>query len=584
MVNRSASTSDSYDVAILGGGLAGLTLALQLKQARPETSVFVAEKRAGPAPDAAFKVGESTSEVGAHYFREVVGLGDHLEREQVRKFGLRFFFTAGDNSDIAKRVEYATPTNLDLYTFQIDRGRFENELVDRCGTAGVDVATGAFIDDVDVAEDGGDARHTVTIVRGGPGGERSTVDARWLVDASGRAGVLKRKLGLEKDNDHVVNSAWFRLAGGLDVEEWSNDDEWLDRMPERGRRKHSTIHLTGEGYWMWMIQLSTGPISIGVCADPRFHPFERFADLDGMIEWLKEHEPQLAAEVDVRRDQVLDYLKIEDFSYNCERVFSTDRWCLTGEAGAFLDPLYSPGSDFIGYGNTFITDLVTRDLEGEDIQNRLEFFNFLYFQLYTPALNLYRDQYQFFGNPQVLMAKLAYNNTAYFSTLTLLFLQGNINRPEVMMPLLPYIERAIPLLARVEGFLREWHALDQREWQGVSVLTKFQPMRDRQVDLVTPMDDETFSASFRRNVELLEALAVTLFHYAARLLPEQPPEDARINPRAISLKPENWESDGLYDESGVSLAEAKEKLPGVDEFFLEEQGAVLADEIAKAPR
>src|SRR2546423_15288163 len=49
-----------YDVAILGGGLAGLTLAIQLKRQRPDTSVAVLEKRDGPAPLAAFKVGEST--------------------------------------------------------------------------------------------------------------------------------------------------------------------------------------------------------------------------------------------------------------------------------------------------------------------------------------------------------------------------------------------------------------------------------------------------------------------------------------------------------------------------------------------
>jgi len=34
---------------------------------------------------------------------------------------------------------------------------------------------------------------------------------------------------------------------------------------------------------------------------------------------------------------------------------------LTGEAGAFLDPFYSPGSDYIAMANTFITDLIVRD-------------------------------------------------------------------------------------------------------------------------------------------------------------------------------------------------------------------------------
>jgi hypothetical protein len=49
-----------------------------------------------------------------------------------------------------------------------------------------------------------------------------------------------------------------------------------------------------------------------------------------------------------RRDQVEDFLKVRHFSYGCKQEFSgSDRWCLVGEAGAFLDPFYSPGSDYI---------------------------------------------------------------------------------------------------------------------------------------------------------------------------------------------------------------------------------------------
>ena len=120
--------ADSYDVAILGGGLPGLTLGLQLKQARPETSIFIAEKRPGPAPEAAFKVGESTVEVSSNYFGEVLGLKDHLEHEQLNKFGLRWWFPAGDNRDLAQRIERGINRPLDHPSYQLDRGRFENFL------------------------------------------------------------------------------------------------------------------------------------------------------------------------------------------------------------------------------------------------------------------------------------------------------------------------------------------------------------------------------------------------------------------------------------------------------------------------
>ncbi len=598
----------SYDVAILGGGLAGLTLALQIKRSRPETNVFVADRRTRPAPEATFKVGESSSEIGAHYFREVVGLADHIDSEQVRKFGLRYFFPAGDNRDISRRVEWATPRNPSLYTHQIDRGRFENELLERCLRHGVDVGRGWRAGDVNVGKRG--AEHTVNLVSEG---DSTAITSRWLVDATGRSGVLKRHFGLEQGNDHVINSAWFRLAGGLDVEEWSDNAEWLGRMPEPGIRRHSTVHLVGEGYWVWLIQLASGPISIGVCADPRVHPFARIKDLDSLLNWFGEHEPQLAATVGKRRDQVLDFLTVEDFSYGCKRVYSPHRWCLTGEAGAFLDPLFSPGSDFIAIGNSWITDLILRDLAGGRISapaawrrlrarlffaaaargaargtlapsrldvpkilrtmaqdSPVDFYNFLYSVLYSGGMNLYRDQYQFFGNPQVMIAKTVFDLLGYWGIPTNLFMHGGKwTDADFVASLYPDLDRFGRLSIRMEDFFKEWHARDRRNWQGVSVLmTDFQPILDRQNDLVTPLDDETLRSRIKENVDQLFALSVIFFHKAAEGLPEKPGESVPINALAAGLRPERWRKDGLFSETGISLADAREKVPGFAKIFL----------------
>jgi flavin-dependent dehydrogenase len=140
--------AERYDVAILGGGLAGLTLAIQLKNERPDTSIVVLEKREGPAPLAAFKVGESTVAAGAHYFADVVGMRDYLKKEQLIKCGLRYFQSSGDNSDITARAEKG-PFSFPLHdNYQLDRGSFENTLAAKARSLGVDVAQGARIREV----------------------------------------------------------------------------------------------------------------------------------------------------------------------------------------------------------------------------------------------------------------------------------------------------------------------------------------------------------------------------------------------------------------------------------------------------
>jgi flavin-dependent dehydrogenase len=560
---------DRYDVVVLGGGLAGLTLGRQLKRARPETSVLVAEKRQGPAPDAAFKVGESTVEISAHYFAEVVGMKDHLDNEQLRKSGLRYFFPGNGNHDIAARYEWGPTDFAPAPSYQLDRGRFENALWKANLESGVDVFDGCWVDDVDL----GDDEHVVTIVQGGPGGERTAVAARWVVDATGRASTLKRKLGLAKEAEHTINSAWLRLGGGIDIDDWSTDPDWLGRMVRPGVRVASTNHLLGEGYWVWLIPLVSGPISIGIVADPRFHRWERMNTLEATLDWFHEHEPQLGAVIAERRDRIEDFLRIENFAFSCERVYSPQRWCLTGEAGAFADPLYSPGSDFIAVGNTFITDLVTRDLNGEDVGQRLEFFNGHFLQLFDAYLGVYTNLYPVFGNQSVMAFKLLWDFSVYWSITALRFLNGKLTDMQFTQAALPHLLTVFQLTARMQDLFKEWHRLAPAEPRpGLVATNNISIVHEKHCALDAPVeDDEKLLAMFAENAEFVRALAVLIFHQALRSLPDATIDEAtKINPAAIGLDARRWEEDGLFDDAGLSLARARELAPGVEASWIDQ--------------
>ena len=494
------------DVAILGGGLAGLTLALQLRQADPSLSVTVLERRAHPAPEAAFKVGESTVEIGAHYFAQVLGLREHHDQAQIRKFGFRFFFSDG-RSDIDRCTEIGVSQRLPTPSWQIDRGRFENMLGERAQALGIEFRDGTVVRGVAFGE--GDDDHRITWSRDGVEG---SLAARWVVDASGRAGLLKRQLGLAEANDHDANAAWWRVEGILDPNDWSDDEGWRARCtpPDRWR---STNHLCGTGYWFWMIPLASGAHSLGIVCDGGLHPLESMDSHDKAMAWLRRHQPRVASALEGHA--VKDFRFMRHFSHGCRRVYG-ERWALTGEAGLFLDPFYSPGSDFIAIANTQICDLVARDRAGGPSAPYAAMYERLYFSFYENTLTLYQGQYALFGDEQVLPVKVIWDYTFYWALLAPAFFTGRITDIGMYGRLQPLIERASALNAAIQPLLREWgernaaagaapaavgRSLDQHGIQWFHELNR--ALRDT-------LDDASFDARIAENVGRMEALATEI--------------------------------------------------------------------------
>ena len=147
------SDAAQHDVVITGGGLAGLTLALQLKQRFADLDILVLERRVHPVPVAAHKVGESTVEIGAQLLRRgarAEGAPRTRAAAEVR-LSLLLVRTAGD--DVDRVTEIGASRCLAVPSYQIDRGIFENFLGEEARAARRRASTcGATVRDIALAE------------------------------------------------------------------------------------------------------------------------------------------------------------------------------------------------------------------------------------------------------------------------------------------------------------------------------------------------------------------------------------------------------------------------------------------------
>lgn len=520
-----AAAMNVQDLVILGGGLAGLSLALQLSQSNPDIRIAVIERESHPVPEAAHKVGESTVELGAFYLREVLGLAEHLKHCQLRKLGIRIFFSDGKNNAIERRVELGANEYFPTGTHQVDRGRLENHLACVCRERGINFIDGARVKGVTLSSGG--APHKINF-DGRSGVE--TVAARWLVDASGKAGILKKKLGLERDSSHAPNAAWCRLATKINIDEWSDDPNWRSAHAGEFSRWFSTNHLMGPGYWVWIIPLASDSTSIGIVADPALHPLSSFNTFPRMLEWLRTFEPQCARAVEAEQHSLQDFIARKHYSHWCAQVFSSERWAITGDAGIFIDPLYSPGTDFIALANTYITDLVTTDLGGKVFAGRAEVYNDLYLSFARNTFSVFHEQYPILGNAAVMSTKVFWDYATYWSFFAFLFINGRICDVRLLGRFKEKLAEVSSLNYQMQEFFRRWAIVEQGPVPVHFIdLRRIKYLYDLNASLKEPLDDSGFEEHLHERIIALVEFAAEII---SRAVVRHPQLEKQIRPKS----------------------------------------------------
>ncbi len=552
----------SYDVVVVGGGAAALTLALEVRTARPDTRILVVGAAEYPVAEVTHTVGESTVEVSAHYLRERLGLEEHLQSSHIRKMGLRMFFSQDDNTDITRRIELGGSVFVPQVTYQIDRGRLENELNRRCRSAGIEIRHGR----VRAVEFGPQQQpHTVSIQHGEM---VETTTARWVVDASGRNRTLPRQLDLNRSNDHRCNAVWMRVAKEIELGRWSDDAEWQSRLAE-GDRSMSTNHLMGQGYWVWLIRLASGATSVGIVADPAFHPFDGFNTLDKARAWLQDHEPQCAAIVFEQEELIRDFRVMKRYSHGVSKVFDgSQRWCLTGDSGVFLDPLYSSGLDLVAIGNGLVTDMVTRELDGEDVVARAQISDTLFRSLTQMWLAVYQDQYSLMGAPAVMSAKIVWDIAFYWGFIGFLYANGRFVSVADDPGFVPHLEGLIALSNRMQQFFREWAAVE-RAVPSARFIDLYAPlnfMERLHVSMIGPRAD--FAEQFEKNARLLRQIAGQLVQ---TILTEK---SAMFGDDEAMGQVQAWQRDSLLRELRAIYREEQARNPISGDWIITAESAL----------
>jgi flavin-dependent dehydrogenase len=346
------SSKPDFEVGIIGGGPAGSSMAAYLAKAGVNCVVF--ERELFPRPH----VGESLVPSSTRVFKDLDFLGAMEENKFPHKFGA--VWTASANSpalehdweglaaDCKVDIRFAEREQAGVsqsYTYHVDRGKFDNLLLQHAHKFGAKVYEGVSVSGVDVSDDCAAIKYSV-------GKKDMSTTCCMVVDASGRRTIVGNQLKWRiKDPvfDQYAIHTWFdgynrRVLGG---QEHMGDYIYVHFLP-----------ITNS--WIWQIPITETITSIGVVTQKKHFAARRESRERFFWEAISSR-PELHAALKASQ-QIRPFREEGDYSYAMKQL-AGDRLVLVGDAGRFVDPIFSTGVSIALNSSRFASRDVIKALE-----------------------------------------------------------------------------------------------------------------------------------------------------------------------------------------------------------------------------
>jgi len=332
---------EKTQVVIIGAGPSGTISASLLQQ--KGIRLIVLERDMFPR----FSIGESLLPACMEMI-ELAGMTD-----AVSKVGFQFkngaAFRIGDNYqefDFDKKFTSGPST-----TYQVQRGSFDKVLADEAQRQGVSIRFRHEVKAVEVLKE----CSVLTVLD--ETGQCYQIRAEFILDASGFGRVLPTLLDLERPSNLPPRKAIFTHIT-------DNIDKVVDKPYYDRNKILITVHPTNRDVWFWLIPFSNGTCSFGVVGKTEFFSHYTGDDL-AVIKNIVNEAPELAQLLS-NADFVNEANSIVGYSANVTTL-ATNRFALLGNAGEFLDPVFSSGVTIAMMSAKLASECVGKQCVGESV-------------------------------------------------------------------------------------------------------------------------------------------------------------------------------------------------------------------------